>query len=286
MSRFTGVLLVSDFDNTLVDTRRALAEGSCLPALSGEDRAALRYFLQEDGMFAVATDRSVAGYARLFNRVPSNMPVILYNGAAIYHYPTKRYTRCTYMGPDVREQVEKIARLYPQVGLEFYGEGTQYFVVHPNEYTQRQEQAIGVPGNILDTVDEAPGPFAKVLLHADHALLEEICPLIEGSFSVVFSDRNALEITDPRATKGEAVRYLVRRWGVKPGQLYCVGDAGSDISMLQAAYMGFCPENAEPEVKAVAAEVVPPCGEGCIAAVIERLKELYPETEEDDDLIE
>ena len=286
MSRFTGVLLVSDFDNTLVDTRRALEEGNYLPALSAEDRAALRYFLQEDGMFAVATDRSVAGYARLFNRVPSNMPVILYNGAAIYHYPTKRYTRCTYMGADVREQVERIAERYPQVGLEFYGEGTQYFVVHPNEYTRQQEIAIGVPGNVLETVDEAPGPYAKVLLHADHELLEEILPQIEGSFSIVFSDRNILEITDPRGTKGEAVRYLVRRWGVKPGQLYCVGDAGSDITMLQAAHMSFCPENAEPEVKAVATEVMPACGEGCLAAVVERLKELYPATEEDDDLIE
>ena len=55
MGKFTGVLLASDFDNTLIHTEPALRTGEPIPPLSEKNRKALEYFreaLDEGSEFA------------------------------------------------------------------------------------------------------------------------------------------------------------------------------------------------------------------------------------------
>ena len=49
MGRFDGVLLASDFDNTLIYTEEALRSGVPVPPLSDENREALEWFMAEGG---------------------------------------------------------------------------------------------------------------------------------------------------------------------------------------------------------------------------------------------
>lgn len=68
--KFTGVLLASDFDNTLIYTEEALRSGVPVPPLSAENRAALERFMAEGGRFAIAT----AGPGGLFKIRASGAP--------------------------------------------------------------------------------------------------------------------------------------------------------------------------------------------------------------------
>ena len=45
MGKFDGVLLASDFDNTLIYTEDSLRSGAPVPDLSAENRRALEYFM-------------------------------------------------------------------------------------------------------------------------------------------------------------------------------------------------------------------------------------------------
>ena len=45
MGKFDGVLLASDFDNTLIYTEEALRTGQPIPPLSAGNRAALERFM-------------------------------------------------------------------------------------------------------------------------------------------------------------------------------------------------------------------------------------------------
>lgn len=74
MGKFDGVLLVSDFDDTLY--------GSDF-TVSPENVHALTYFVQEGGTFTVATGRAHATFAPVFSLAPINAPVILSNGSAL-----------------------------------------------------------------------------------------------------------------------------------------------------------------------------------------------------------
>ncbi len=47
MGKFTGVLLASDFDNTLLYTEEALRAGAPVPPLPERNREALAYFMAQ-----------------------------------------------------------------------------------------------------------------------------------------------------------------------------------------------------------------------------------------------
>ena len=52
MGKFSGVLLASDFDNTLLYTEDALRTGAPVPPLPERNREALLYFMAQGGRFA------------------------------------------------------------------------------------------------------------------------------------------------------------------------------------------------------------------------------------------
>jgi len=55
MGKFDGVLLASDFDNTLLNTETARRTGAEVPEVSRRNREALEYFMAGGGRFAIAT---------------------------------------------------------------------------------------------------------------------------------------------------------------------------------------------------------------------------------------
>ena len=81
MGKFDGVLLVSDFDDTLYAPDVAVPERNV---------SAIRYFTGEGGRFTVATGRAHRTFAPYVHLVPLNAPVILSNGAAIYDFQADR----------------------------------------------------------------------------------------------------------------------------------------------------------------------------------------------------
>lgn len=69
MGKFSGVLIASDYDNTMVYTEGALKNGGPLPSVSRENREAVEYFMAEGGTFSVATAgrcRPFHGFGRAF----------------------------------------------------------------------------------------------------------------------------------------------------------------------------------------------------------------------------
>lgn len=54
MGKFTGVLIASDFDNTLIYTENALKGLEPMPELLPENREAIEYFMAQGGTFSIA----------------------------------------------------------------------------------------------------------------------------------------------------------------------------------------------------------------------------------------
>ena len=83
MGKFTGLLLASDYDNTLTYTEEALRLCRPMPPVSKANQAAIRYFMAEGGIFSVATGRAKPAFEAVADGVPMNGPTVLFNGAAI-----------------------------------------------------------------------------------------------------------------------------------------------------------------------------------------------------------
>ena len=73
----TGILLASDMDGTLLDSRKRLSQAN---------QSALENFVAAGGWFTVATGRMETSVKRYLPVLPLNAPAILYNGAVIYDF--------------------------------------------------------------------------------------------------------------------------------------------------------------------------------------------------------
>ena len=91
MGKFDGVLLASDFDNTILNTERPRRTGCPIPPISQRNVEALRYFMDNGGRFAVATGRALPAFRMFAEQVPMNAPAVVCNGGALYDFKTERY---------------------------------------------------------------------------------------------------------------------------------------------------------------------------------------------------
>jgi Cof subfamily protein (haloacid dehalogenase superfamily) len=91
-----------------------------------------------------------------------------------------------------------------------------------------------------------------------------------GRLAVVRSHDLFVEVTSPKASKGNALAFLAGRYGVARAETIAAGDSGNDVSMVQWAGMGVAVANATPDVLAAADWIAPPVTEDGVATLIEQ----------------
>ena len=272
MGKFDGVLLLSDYDDTLI------GHDLTIPA---RNRAALERFMAEGGTFSVATGRGYQTFLPLWQGVPMNGPTVISNGAAIYDYPGERWISSRLLRPETAERLEGLAAEFPELAFEVYTR-ERIFVWNYNSfvrYHQRRVKAEMIPCPI-----EEMGPgWLKVLLQGDRPLLEEVQAHIRarwpGDYEVIFSGDYLLEMTAAGCNKGSAALALAEILGIRRENLYCIGDNQNDLSMLKVSALPFAPANCVRELKDWGVVVLSSCDEGCIADAVEILEKQYERNE-------
>ncbi len=284
MGKFTGVLLATDFDDTLICSDITGAGGVSEtekrnePVVFGRNKEALDYYLAEGGYFTVSTGRAYQTFSPYRDRVPMNAPAVLSNGAIIYDFVAGRELYHAWLPERVRDHARQIAATFPDVGFETHV-GDLIYTYRPNEITWRHIYKLGQPYEEKG-FDEMPWPWIKLLVeHGEHGRLAQVQSWIQanfpGQYEPIFSNHYLMEVTAHGANKGSAVKRVAELMGVKPQDIYCVGDNQNDIPMLAVSAQAFTPEGSAQEVKDWGATIVGPCDEGAIADVIEILDKRY-----------
>ena len=75
MQSLENTMLITDLDGTLLPASKEI---------SVADAAAISQFRAKGGKFAIATGRTLQAAQRYLKKLQPNIPVILFNGAAIY----------------------------------------------------------------------------------------------------------------------------------------------------------------------------------------------------------
>ena len=280
MGKFTGVLLASDFDNTLVYTEEALRSGRTVPELTEKNRAALEYFMAEGGKFSVATGRALAAFLLYADKVPMNAPGIVCNGAALYDYDQKCYLETDMLGEQARERGQQVLDAFPNVAAEAYHIDNVIHCVQPNEVTRHHIRITKVTVTEAPSLLEVPLPLGKLLFEGDREDLEQALAFMkergwDEDYELIFSGKSLLEMTVKGANKGGMVRRLAERLGISMEHVYCAGDEANDISMLTAAAQGFAPANCIDAVKNSGVTVVSHAKEDAMADIIAILDKRY-----------
>lgn len=268
--KFDGVLLVSDYDDTLYGTDLHVSE---------ENRAAIRFFMEQGGRFTVATGRAHKTFAPQVERehIPMNAPAILSNGATVYDFQAQCPVRRTYLPGDVMDDMKQLCARFPTLGFEAYYQN-EIYVYNPNFITQRHMERVGMAYTEC-AVEDIPTPLIKIILEQDTPLLKEIQAYLlrqaGDRYEVIFSNRFLLELTAKGSHKGGAVLWLANYLGIQREHIYCVGDNQNDIPMLEVSRIPFAPTGCNHLVVEWGARMVNHCDNGCVASVIQILDGLY-----------
>ena len=268
MGKFTGLLLASDYDNTLTYTAEALRLCAPMPPVSDVNQAALRHFMAEGGVFSVATGRAKPAFEVVAHGVPMNGPTILFNGAAIYDFAAGRYLYTAFLPDIVRTHIAQTLRALPFAAVELYHDDNSIHALQPNEVTRRHLHVTHSPTVIVDSMAQVPSPISKALFSTE--------PSDQAALLGVFSGKTLLEMTAKGANKGGMVQRLAALLDIPQDRVICVGDHANDVSMLTWAGAAFAPANALPEVLALpCVHALPDCRENAIAALIALLDEKH-----------
>ena len=268
MGIFSGVLLVSDFDDTLSGSGASVSE---------KNLHALDYFIREGGRFTVATGRAHATIAPVVHLAPINAPVVLSNGSGLYDFQANRMIYETFLPRRVARDMAQVCAAFPPLGFESY-HGDDIYAWNPNQVTWNHLRRARA-SCIQCAVEEMPLPWSKAILQQDNAVLRQVRTYMldrwAEHYEVIFSNPVLLELTCRGSTKGGMVRYLADLLGIDPARVYCVGDNQNDLPMLEISAIPFAPANCAPEVRDWGARIVSSCEEDCIAEIVEILDGIY-----------
>ena len=258
-------LFVSDLDGTLLQS-----DGT----LSNESRKALTELLEAGVNFTVASARAWGEITPVLGDLPLWLPVIAINGAYLTDYATGNHLVINNIENSFAAAIYQNileGELFPFIVTHNGIEDCLYWQDLKNEQMQWYHDILHVHKDkrIRQIEDLKHALAEKVIAFAvmgppEHvkALSEMLADEYPGMLeNFLFENPYSpghwwLTIHDERACKSKAIRELATMTGHDLRNLTVFGDHINDIKMIQLAGRGVTVANAEPEVKAVADEVI------------------------------
>ncbi|MDD3765650.1 MAG: Cof-type HAD-IIB family hydrolase [Eubacteriales bacterium] len=265
MKKYEGYLICTDMDGTLLNDKHVISE---------ENKEAILHFMDEGGLFTVATGRTPKAIAPIFNDFLPNSPIITHNGAAVYDLKGDKYLSVESLDQGAIEVLEYVEKNFDTTGFEVYDRSDIYFY-KVNEFI-RWHAGVENLDITLSDYREIPMPWTKAMFVQAAEQTNELrnhlmkTPYWE-KYSFIRSDAIFLEILSPKATKGNALVKLKQMMPDKIHTTIAIGDNENDISLLGASDISFAVENAIDDLKAVAKSITVRNTEHALLRVIQSI---------------
>lgn len=269
---YSDILLTVDYDRTLT------GPDSTIPQANLE---AIEYFIAHGGTFTVNTGRSVPMSRCYLDKVPTNAPLLLYNGSGWYDVRERKMTQSHPIRLDAAAMLRELMERFPKLWIEVQGI-KHHYLLQKNRVWEAYCQHNGASWDYVE-LDAVEQPFIKAALYSNFEdiyqssmyrvipeemeLLDQVTAWIAENWGeYIDSFRACPRILDLHAkgcSKLRSARELQQALGKKI--LVCVGDAENDLVMLEGADYAYCPSDG---IVADRFENVCPCADGAVAEVI------------------
>lgn len=259
-------LYVSDMDGTLLgeDSRLSPATVAKLNRIIGE----------LGGLFTVATARTPATVVPLMQDVHAKLPFIVIGGSAMWNPVTGSFEHTH--GID-NQTIEAVADVFDHHGAYpfiYRRHGRDMLYTHHYGPLSPQEERFVAERqhlplkrfflndpNYRHSDDEALLIFSMNRFAVLDAIASDLRHRVPSCSVMVYHDifdpnEGYLEIFTAGTSKAAAIRQLASELGAT--RVVVFGDNRNDMAMMQAADYSVAVENAFPEVKAIASEVIGP----------------------------
>ncbi|NGP44466.1 HAD family phosphatase [Bacillaceae bacterium SIJ1] len=235
--KFSGILLVSDMDGTLLDSDKRI---------SRENKKTIDYFVEHGGTFTLATGRMPESAMHYLNDVTINAPGIFYNGGTIFDLHTNKVLYQETLSNHAVELTKNYMSIYPTCGTEIYHDGVLYIARHHRLIDEHLRVERFTSEKVNSLVD-VPQPWQKVIFVDEHERIDQMeleAPEETPIGHYVRSDAMFLELLPPAVSKGKALTKLAASLQIPIERVCAVGDNMNDKVMLETAGAGFAVSNA------------------------------------------
>ena len=221
--------------------------------------------------FTVSTGRMFSAAAHFARELDIDLPLITYQGALVKNSLSGEVLRYRPL-PQVYAR-ELITRVQ-QLGYHMNGYLEDRLLVERDDELGRRYAAnngveMVVVGDFNEYFQDDP---TKLVVIAEEQqvtrLLAELAPAYQGKVHLSKSLPGYLEFSHLQATKGDALAYLARYFGVRKEEVMAIGDSYNDMEMLQYAGVGVAVANARDDLKRIADYVTSQSyGDGVVEAL-------------------
>ncbi len=250
MGRYSGILLMSDFDGTLFADQ----------TISRENCEAIRRFQSEGGLFSLCSGRPPHWLTQWKDYFVPNTWSVMLNGTLFCDMSTGATAFEKTLDDSVTDFANEMRLACPKLDFIRFHD---------------RDSFVNMP--IDSPIDRSvlPSPLFKLIFHSPAELSDEYSSYIKAAaaprYIVSRSWINGIELQAAGSGKGEAVATFKKLLGDRAATVVAAGDYENDIDMLRAADIGYAVANALPSVKAAADRITVDCRENAIAKIIEDL---------------
>lgn len=257
-------LWITDVDGTIVDETNVFT-----PKML----EVIEKVKKSDTKMVLATGRMYAGALGVAKSLGLDTPVVCYQGAMI-----RQGDKILYQAPldnKIARKVIDVLRL-KNVHTNMYNDDK--LIVEDDNKKMMADYCNGrfTDYSVVKSFDDVELKNVSKLLaivYDEEKMLELIDFMqkkYEGVLKIVRSHKYYMEITDPNATKGAALKFLANYWGIKKEEILASGDQDNDYEMLEAAGLKVAMGNASSKLKSIADIVCGTIKEDGMAQIIER----------------
>ena len=256
-------LVIADIDGTLVTTQKLLTPRSI---------QAVHRLREANIIFGVTTGRPPAGVKMLIPPLPALRFIAGFNGGVVVNRDFLIFKE-NLLESSTAEEVLQIILSH---GLDAWlYTDKDWFVRDPEAYrVDREEQTVQFPPTVVPAFDGRFHNVTKVVgISRDYDAVARCEKAVQERFgtrvSAARSQPYYLDVTDPRANKGEVVTIASQFFGVPLSDIATIGDMTNDITMFRKSGVSIAMGNATSEVRKAATYVTSSNDEEGFAAAVD-----------------
>lgn len=238
-------LVVTDIDGTICDNDRGISENV---------KRCMRNLCDNGIYVAIATGRTYGSAKWVADEIGIKCPLICYQGGLVNSYDGEILDE-KYLDEKIAREIIEDCRKR-KIHLNVYVEDKLY-VEEDDEYIKDYIGNKGIDYFLINSFDELDFSKLNKILAIDYDE-EFINKLIEEykikypEIYVVRSFKYFCEIANKEATKGNAIKFLAKKYKISLDEVMAIGDQNNDIEMVTTAGFGIAMGNGTKEIKEAA----------------------------------
>lgn len=275
MGIFDGCLITSDVDDTLVSTGW----------INPKNVEKIEFFLNEGGMFSVATGRTANAISTVTKALKRFSPSIVANGCMIYDYSENKVLYSVSLPPSDHKILKEVIDRGLNVGVEVHSGYTAFAMLRNSESDFHQQyegfEAVSCDYNSIDSLE-----WNKVVFLSENRDEYEKIRKIAKEIGVKSkfvdtrlvhngTEHHFLELVPNGVSKATAIKELCKLFKIKKGNSFAIGDYYNDVEMLKNADVAAVTSGAPDDIKSIADYITVSCEEGAVADFIDYLTEIH-----------